>query len=84
MAKDVFVSYSRTRSQFASDLVNALIEADVSCWVDRSGIGPAEQWRSALREGISKRPTSCILDRAWLESTVCQERYSLPSIMARP
>jgi hypothetical protein len=78
MPNAVFVSYSRTRSRFASDLVNALIKDGVSSWIDRFGIGPAEQWRSALREGILEAANFVVLlDLAWLDSTICQDEYKL-------
>jgi TIR domain len=78
MPNAVFVSYSRTRSRFASDLVNALIKDGVSSWIDRFGIGPAEQWHSALREGILEAANFVVLlDLAWLDSTICQDEYKL-------
>lgn len=78
MPTAVFVSYSRTRSELAGDLVNALIEDGVSCWIDRFGIGPAEQWRSALCEGILEAANFVVLlDLAWLDLTICQEEYKL-------
>ena len=75
---DGFLSYSRFQSGLAGELVAALREGRVACWLDRLGIGPGERWCSALREGIAGSDNFLVLlDQAWLRSPVCREEYEL-------
>ena len=50
---DVFISYSRTDSEFADSLYNALTSANLRIWMDRSGgISGGAKWEEKIRQGL--------------------------------
>jgi len=52
MPNDVFISYSRRDEDFIKQLYQSLIDQGISTWYDRENIGVADQWATAIVEGI--------------------------------
>lgn len=51
MPSSVFVSYSKKDSEFAYKLVDDLIDAGFSVWIDRS-IGGGDDWRATIEKNL--------------------------------
>ncbi len=52
MASDIFISYSRKDAAEALDLVERLRADGMTVWIDRHGIGGAEQWATEIASAI--------------------------------
>ncbi|MGQ1785147.1 MULTISPECIES: toll/interleukin-1 receptor domain-containing protein [unclassified Saccharicrinis] len=49
---DVFISHSRVDRRFVDRLISFLDKKQLTCWLDKKDLPPAEIWRSELQEAI--------------------------------
>ena len=49
---DVFISYSRSDSDFAEPFYQSLKKAGLNVWMDRSGIPGGSGWQDEIQKGI--------------------------------
>ncbi|HOF39542.1 MAG TPA: toll/interleukin-1 receptor domain-containing protein [Candidatus Hydrogenedentes bacterium] len=52
MQNDVFISYSRKDKKYADELRRHLADQGVSCWIDREGIHPGEDWTEMIGKAL--------------------------------
>ncbi len=49
---EIFVSYSRSDSDFVDKLIGELEQSGLHVWVDREDIGGGDRWRASISEAI--------------------------------
>ncbi|MCK5312146.1 MAG: toll/interleukin-1 receptor domain-containing protein, partial [Desulfobacteraceae bacterium] len=60
----------------ADSITGELGKNEITCWIDRLNIGPAEKWHNALREGILDAGNFVVLlNKDWTESEICLQEY---------
>lgn len=70
---DVFISYSRRDTDFASRLHAALVENDYSVWIDSKNIPVTSAWREEIKAGIETADNFLfIISPDSLKSPYCQ------------
>jgi|GEM_PF-1621207 len=70
---DIFISYSRSDSNFVTQLRTALEAEGRSVWVDTSDILPTSHWRQDITDAIEAASAVLfVLSPAWLASEVSQ------------
>ncbi|PSN17666.1 hypothetical protein C7271_16535 [filamentous cyanobacterium CCP5] len=70
---DVFISYSRRDTDFATKLHQALVKQDYSVWIDSKNIPVTAAWREEIKAGIENADNFIfIISPDSLESPYCQ------------
>lgn len=54
MKNDVFISYSRNDKDIATKIVQILVENNISCWIDRSGIESGDNFVDRIIQAINE------------------------------
>jgi len=77
---DVFISYSRTDTAYASELAELLQSAGLSCWIDQQGIEVATSWSREIVQAIDQcRAMVVLLSHASNNSTNVHKEVALAS-----
>jgi WD40 repeat protein len=81
---DVFISYSRTDSEFVQRLASSLLELGRSAWVDTAGISDAEVFPQAIRTAIEESDAFLfVITPAAVASRFCEQEVTYARTLAK-
>jgi len=81
---DVFISYSRTDSEFVQRLASSLLELGRSPWVDTVGIPDAEMFPQAIRTAIEESDAFLfVITPASVSSSFCEQEVAYARTLAK-
>jgi len=81
---DVFISYSRTDSEFVQRLASSLLELGRSPWVDTAGISDAEVFPQAIRTAIEESDAFLfVITPAAVASRFCEQEVTYARTLAQ-
>ena len=81
---DVFISYSRTDTEFVQRLASSLHELGKSTWIDTSGIADAEVFPQAIRTAIEESDAFLfVITPASVASRFCEQEVTYARTLAK-
>ena len=81
---DVFISYSRTDTEFVQRIASSLEENGKSAWVDTVGISDAEVFPRAIRSAIEESDAFLfVITPASVASGYCEQEVTYASSLAK-
>jgi WD40 repeat protein len=81
---DVFISYSRSDSEFVQRLASSLHELGRSAWVDTAGISDAEVFPQAIRTAVEESDAFLfVITPAAVSSSFCEQEVTYARTLAK-